>query len=68
MLLTVKEMEALCVFYAGTLSATLDSLRAAAAAGENEKHHRLGDIRNLISKLSGMKSDGVVSVAFEPEE
>ena len=65
MVLTVKEMETLCVFHAGTLSATLATLRE--AAGDTEPQPRLGDIRSLIAKLSGMEDGDAPRIAFEPE-
>ena len=67
MLLTVNEMEVLCVFHAGTLSATLEALRKAAADG-NEKQYRMSDIKSLTKKLSGMSGGDIVFIAFEPEQ
>ena len=68
MLLTVQEMEVLCVFHAGTLSATLGSLRDSAAAGKNEKQYRVDDVASLITKLSDMKDGDIAFIAFEPEK
>ena len=67
MRLTVKEMEALCVFHAGSLSGTLDALRCAEANG-GVTENRMADIRNLIDKLSRMSGGDVVCLAFAPEE
>jgi hypothetical protein len=67
MLLTVKEMEALCVFYAGTLSETLAALRHAAQEGGGP-HDRTEDTKSLIEKLSRMSGGDVVSLAFEHEK
>ena len=66
MFLTVKEMEVLCIFHAGTISATLASLRKSAES-KATKQYRMGDVKNLIEKLSGMKDGEAVSLAFEPE-
>jgi len=63
---TVKEMEALCVFHAGTLSATLEAVRIASA--ENERLVRIEDIENIIKKLSSMKDSDVAYIAFDPEQ
>jgi len=67
MLLTVKEMEALCVFHAGTLSGTLAALRHAAKEGGGP-HDRLEDYKSLIGKLSQMNDGDVVSLDFEREK
>ena len=66
MVLSVKEMELLCVFHAGTLSATLDLLRKAedqCLSLERQTH-----VHSVIEKLSGMKDGDVVALAFEPED
>ena len=65
MILTVQEMEALCVFHDGTLSATLKQLRAAIAKGGLAS--RVHDINSLIDKLSKMRDGEVVCLAFERE-
>ena len=67
MLLTVKEMEALCVYHAGSLSETLAALRHAVEKGGGP-HDRTDDIKNLIDKLSRMNAGDVVSLAFEREK
>ena len=64
MLLTLKEMEVLCVMHSGTLSATLDLLRVA----ENGPPERMAVVQSLIGKLSGLKDGETVSLAFEPEK
>ena len=63
MFFTAKEMEVICVFHAGTLSATLDLLREA----ENEPPERMALVQGVIEKLSGMKSGDTVSLAFDSE-
>ena len=67
MLLTVKEMEVLCVLHSGTLSATLDALRDAATK-KDAPSARLSDINNLIEKLSHMNEGDIAFIAFEPEQ
>jgi len=63
MLFTVKEMQVLCVFHAGTISATLDLLREA----ENEPPERMMVVKSVLEKLSSVKDGDTVSLAFEPE-
>ncbi len=64
MTLTVHEMSVLCALHAGTLSATLDVLRFAAA--EDKPDHSNKDvILSLTEKLSGLKDGDLVSLAFE---
>ena len=67
MQLTVQEMTMLCVFHAGTRSATLDLLREA-ENNENETPERMATIKSVIEKLSGAEDGGAVSLAFEPEK
>ena len=67
MRLTVKEMEALCVFHAGSLSETLDALRFAEADG-GVSDNRMADIRSLIDKLSRMSDGEVVCLDFAPAD
>jgi hypothetical protein len=67
MLFTVKEMEALCVFHAGSLQATLTSMRNA-VAGATEPYARPDDIRSVIDKLSGMREGDIAFIAFEPDK
>jgi hypothetical protein len=64
MRLTVKEMEVLCVFHAGTLSETLAALRHAVSVGGGP-HDRTDDTKSLIEKLSRMSAGDVVYLAFE---
>jgi len=64
MLFSVKEMELLCVFHSGTLSATLDLLREA----ENEPPEKMELVKGVIEKLSAMKPSDTASLAFEPEK
>ena len=63
--LTVREMETLCVFHAGNLSETLETLRFAEADG-GVSDNRMADIRSLIDKLSRMNDGDVVCLAFTP--
>ena len=67
MLFTVKEMEVLCVFHAGTLSATLEAFRDA-MNGETSPGARLGDMKSATEKLAGMMAGDVASLAFDPEQ
>jgi len=64
LLLTVKEMEVLCIFYAGTLPATIDLLRGAMTT-PHQTHPRVADIETLLGKLSRMVDGDVVCLAFE---
>ena len=67
MMLTVKEMELLCIFHDGTLSSTLDLLRHAeteSAAPPN----RGAVLRSLIEKLAAVETGSTVSITFEPEK
>ena len=66
MRLTVKEMEVLCVFHAGSLSATLAAVRGAAEGGWQSD--RMTDVKNLAEKLSRMREGDVVCLAFGPEQ
>jgi len=61
-ILTVKEMEMLCVMHSGTLSATIDMLSKA----ENEPPERMAVVQSLIEKLSSLKDGETVSLAFDP--
>ena len=65
MLFTIKEMEVLCVFHAGTISKTLEAIRQSAA--ENTRRERLEDIKSVAEKLSAMKTGDVAFINFEPE-
>jgi len=66
MLLTVKEMEVLCIFHAGKRSATIEALQSAAEGGQ--PHPKVADIKSLLEKLSRMADGDVVSLCFEAEE
>jgi len=61
--LTVKEMETLCIFHAGSLSATLEALNG--AVSQDKPHQRMADIKSLIEKLSNMKAEDIVCLGFE---
>jgi len=67
MLLTIKEMEVLCMFHDGTLSSTLDLLRHAEEVG-TAPPSRAADIRSLIEKLSKVKDGENVCLAFEQKK
>jgi hypothetical protein len=54
MLLTIKEMELLCIFHDGSLASTLDLLRHTEEEGTCPPS-RAGDLNRLIEKLDGMK-------------
>jgi hypothetical protein len=56
MLLTVKEMELLCIFHDGSLESTLDLLRHAEEEGTCPPG-RGGDLNRLINKLSNLKKN-----------
>ena len=66
MLLTVKEMEVLCIFHAGKRSATIEALQSAAEGGQ--PHQKVADIKSLLEKLSRMADGDVVCLGFEAEE
>lgn len=64
MLFSKKEMELLCVFHSGTLSATLDLLREA----ENQPPEKMAIVKSVINKLSAMTSGDTVSLDFEQDK
>ena len=63
MVLTVKEMEVLCIFHAGSLSATKEALEGAATG--SQPHPRVADIKTLLEKLSRMVDGDMACLAFE---
>lgn len=65
MLFTAEEMELICVFHAGTLSETLESLRS--VAEEIESPAKKAAAVSTIGKLSAMSAEDLVSLVFEPE-
>jgi len=67
MLLTVKEMEVLCIFHDGGLSSTLDLLRRVKAEGTGPPSW-MADIDSLIEKLSKMNRGDRVCIAFDSEK
>ena len=67
MLLSVKEMEVLCIFHAGSLSATIDALRGAMSV-PHQTHPRMADIETLLEKLPRMNDGDVACLAFEVEK
>ena len=64
MLLTVKEMEILCIFYTGSLSTTLDLLRHIKTEG-TAPPSRATELNSLVEKLSRMKTGDTICLAFE---
>jgi hypothetical protein len=65
MLLTVKEMGALCTFYAGSLPATLEVLQGVASGEKGQAHPMMENIRSLAGKLAQMKEGDKVCLAFD---
>ncbi|MCL2187835.1 MAG: hypothetical protein FWC16_02245 [Defluviitaleaceae bacterium] len=63
MFLTVKEMEILCIFYDGSLSATRDALKRVQANGTCPTG-RESDLHRLINKLEGMQEGENVCLAL----
>ncbi|MDR0272417.1 MAG: transposon-transfer assisting family protein [Clostridiales bacterium] len=63
MQLTVKEMELLCIFHAGSKSATLEALQGAASAGQADP--RIANINSLVGKLSKMQENITAYITFE---
>ena len=66
MQLTVVEMQLLCLFYAESLSATLEAVRHAAKGAQN--HPTKADFESLAEKLSQMKAGDTAFLAFEKAE
>jgi len=64
MLLTKNEMEVLCIFYAGSLSATKDALQGVLTV-PGQTHPRIADIETLLEKLSRMTDGDLACLAFE---
>jgi hypothetical protein len=63
MLLTVKEMELLCIFHDGSLSSTLDLLKHIEEEGTCPPGRSV-DLNRLIEKLSGLGDGDRVCLAF----
>jgi len=63
MLLSVKEMEVLCVFHAGNRAATIDALKGAVESGQ--PNPKITDIKSLLEKLSRMADGDVVCLGFD---
>lgn len=61
---TLEEMQMLCVFHEGTVSATLDALRVAAKIPNANKK---AVAESLVRKLSELKPGDTVALDFEPE-
>ena len=70
MRLTVKEMEILCIFHAGTRHATLEALRKGveAVTKSGAKQYRADDVQNLMAKLSDMRDGDIAFITFESEK
>jgi len=65
MLFTVEEMELICIFHAGTLSETLETLRGVAPGIEFPAKKAAAE--SAVGKLSGMSFGDTVSLAFDSE-
>ena len=63
MIVTIKEMEALCIFHAGSLPATIEALQGAISSGTT--HPRMTDITSLLEKLTQLDVGDTVCIAFE---
>ena len=66
MLLSVKEMEVLCIFHAGSRTETIEALQSAAEGGQ--PHPKVADIKSLLEKLLRMTDGDVVCLGFEAAE
>jgi hypothetical protein len=64
MLLTIREMEVLCIFHNGSLSATLEVLCNAGKTG-GWPPNRMDDLKSLVEKLSKMKQGETACIAFD---
>jgi len=62
-MLTVREMELLCIFYDGSPESTLDLLRHAEEEGTCPPG-KVDDLKRLIGKLAGMKPGDRVYLEF----
>jgi len=67
MRLTKNEMEVLCIFHAGTLSATIDALRGVSSV-PNQTHLRMADIEGILKKHDSMKAGSAICIAFDDVE
>lgn len=65
--LTKNEMEVLCIFHAGTLSATIEALRGALST-PHQTHHRVADIESLLAKYGKMEAGAAICIAFDDVE
>ena len=63
MFLSPKEMELLCIFHSGTISATLELLSKA----DDKSPERMALVNTVIEKLSSLKPGQHVSLAFDAE-
>jgi len=61
MILTLKEMELLCIFYNGTRAQTVDLLRHAAKGSNTE---RTTELTQLANKLETLPQGATVCLAF----
>lgn len=64
MFLSPKEMELLCVFHSGTISATLELLNKA----DDKSPERMALVISVIKKLSSLEEGQHVSLAFDAEK
>ena len=67
MLLTKNEMEVLCIFHAGTLTATIEALKGALSV-PNQTHPRVADIESLLAKYDSMEAGAAICIAFDDAE
>jgi len=67
MRLTKNEMEVLCIFHAGTLSATIDALRGALTV-PSQPHPRVADIKSLLAKYDSMEAGAAICIIFDDAE
>jgi len=67
MRLTKNEMEVLCIFHAGTLTATIEALQGALSI-PNQTHPRVADIESLLVKYDGMEVGAAICIAFDDAE
>lgn len=63
MLLSVKEMEVLCIFHVGSLSATIATLQCVAESGQPIA--QMDNVKSLLVKLSHMTTGDAACLVFE---
>lgn len=65
MILSIKEMELLCIFHNGTRAQTITLLRHA-AQNKNDNPTRIAELSQLADKLESLPDGASVSLAFLP--